>query len=128
MNETFVSLYHPAPTLLLPILRQHNALVTSLAFDSQTYDCSICITSIKGKRAILLSCSHVFCRECLVDFWTLLVTEGDIFRVGCAHEQCVKDKRLANEQELASVLPSTLVERWRMLRQKRAAELFNSVQ
>lgn len=127
-NETFVSLCHPAPTLLLPILRQHEALVTSMAFDSQTYDCSICITSIKGKRAILLSCSHVFCRECLVDFWTLLVTEGDIFRVGCAHEQCVKDKRLANEQELASVLPARLVERWSLLRQKRAAELDPTLQ
>ncbi len=99
-----------------------------MEFDSQTYDCSICITSIKGKRAILLSCSHVFCRECLVDFWTLLVTEGDIFRVGCAHEQCVKDKRLANEQELANVLPARLVERWNLLRQKRAAELDPTLQ
>lgn len=128
MNETFISLCHPAPTLLLPILRQHDALVNSVAFESQTYECSICITSIKGKRAILLSCSHVFCRECLVDFWTLLVTEGDIFRVGCAHEQCVKDKRLANEQELVSVLPARLVERWKSLRQKRAAELDPTLQ
>ena len=128
LNKTFVSLCHPAPTLLLPILRQHDALVNSATFESQIYDCSICITSIKGKRAILLSCSHVFCRECLVDFWTLLVTEGDIFRVGCAHEQCVKDKRLANEQELVSVLPTRLVERWKSLRQKRAAELDPTLQ
>jgi E3 ubiquitin-protein ligase RNF14 len=127
-SETSISLCHPAPTLLLPILRRHDALVNSVAFESQTYDCTICITSIKGKRGILLSCSHVFCRECLVDFWTLLVREGDIFRVGCAHEQCVKDKRLANEQELASVLPARLVERWQMLRQKRAAELDPTLQ
>ena len=128
VNDNSIRLSHPAPALLLPILRQHDALVNSVAFESQTYECSICITSIKGKRAVLLSCSHVFCRECLVDFWTLLVTEGDIFRVGCAHEQCVKDKRLANEQELADILPSTLVERWKLLRQKRAAGLDPTLQ
>jgi E3 ubiquitin-protein ligase RNF14 len=128
MNYNPVRLSHPAPALLLPILRQHDALANSLAFESQTYGCSICITSIKGKRAVLLSCSHVFCKECLVDFWTLLVTEGDIFRVGCAHEQCVKEKRLANEQELVSVLPAMLVERWKLLRQKRAAELDPTLQ
>ena len=128
MNDNSISLYHPAPTLLLPILRRHDALVNSASFESQTYDCSICITSIKGKRGILLSCSHVFCRECLVNFWTLLITEGDIFRVGCAHEQCIKDKRLANEQELVSVLPAALVERWKLLRQKRAAELDPTLQ
>jgi len=128
VNDGPISLYHPAPALLLPILRRYDTLVNSVAFESQTYDCSICITSIKGKRATLLSCSHVFCKECLVDFWTLLVTEGDIFRVGCPHEQCIKDKRLANEQELASVLPATLVERWKLLRQKRAAELDPTLQ
>ena len=128
MKEYFISLCHPAPSLLLPILRQHDALVNSVVFERQTYDCSICITSIKGKRAILLSCSHVFCQECLVGFWTLLVTEGDIFRVSCAHEQCIKDKRLANEQELASVLPPRLVERWQLLRQTRAAELDPTLQ
>ena len=128
VNDGSISLYHPAPALLLPILRRYDTLANSVAFESQTYDCSICITSIKGRRAILLSCSHVFCKECLVDFWSLLVTEGDIFRVGCAHEQCVKEKRLANEQELVSVLPARLVERWKLLRQKRAAELDPTLQ
>ena len=77
---------------------------------------------------MVLSCSHVFCRECLVDFWTLLVTEGDIVRVGCAHEQCVKAKRLANEQELVSVLPVKRVERWKVLREKQTAELDPTLQ
>src|SRR5258708_22705796 len=109
VNDGSVSLSHQAPALLLPILRRYDTLVNNVVFESQTYDCSICITSIKGRRATLLSCSHVFSKECLVDFWTLLVTEGDIFRVGCAHPQCVKAKRLANEQELVTVLPPTLV-------------------
>jgi len=40
----------------------------------------------------LLACSHIFCRECLTDFWSLQIREEDIDKVTCADPECVKDK------------------------------------
>lgn len=91
-------------------------------FANNAYTCEICMTSIKGARCILLSCSHVFCRSCLEDFWGLCITEGAVDRVGCPDPGCVKGGREANEEEVRRVVSEEGVRRWKWLREKRALE------
>ena len=91
-------------------------------FSQTSYECQICLTSIKGARCILLSCSHVFCRACLEDFWRLCITEGDIGHVGCPDPRCVKAGREANEEEIRRVVTEEEVQRWKWLREKRELE------
>ncbi|CCM02196.1 uncharacterized protein FIBRA_04276 [Fibroporia radiculosa] len=98
---------------------RHN---TTSSATCTSYICEVCLTSIKGARCILLSCSHVFCRACLEDFWKLCITEGDIGRVGCPDPQCIKSGREANEEEVRRVVTEEEVRRWKWLREKRELE------
>lgn len=113
---------HPDLDLIVHKLTTFDSSKELERFSQNSYNCEICMSSIKGARCILLSCSHVFCRSCLVDFWGLCITEGDVGRVGCPDPQCVKDGREANEEEVRRVVTEEQVRRWKWLRQKRAME------
>ncbi|KAI0803062.1 RWD-domain-containing protein [Irpex lacteus] len=113
---------HAAPQLLLPLLIAHDADTEQSRFSETSYSCEVCLTSIKGARCLRLSCSHVFCRSCLEDFWKLCIKEGDVTRVGCPDPACVKDAREATEEEVRRVVTEEEVKRWKWLRQKRLFE------
>ena len=87
-----------------------------------SYPCSICLVSVKGARCIQLACSHVFCRPCLQEYWGLCISEGSVERVGCADASCVKEVRLASEEEVRRVVYEKEVMRWKWLRTKKEIE------
>jgi len=73
----------------------------------------------KGSACIALSCTHVFCKDCLREFWGTCIAEGEVERVMCPDEECVKSGRKAREEEVRSVvLDERVVERWKWIRQK----------
>ncbi|TCD70047.1 translation termination inhibitor protein itt1 [Steccherinum ochraceum] len=113
---------HPELSLLMPYLTAYESSTQMARFSQMSYNCQICLTSIKGARCFLLSCSHVFCRSCLEDFWKLCIAEGDIGRVGCPDPKCVKEGREANEDEVRRVVTEEEIRRWKWLRQKRMLE------
>lgn len=116
------SLTHPTPDSLLPVLEKYDRTTQATRFSQNSYECEVCLTSIKGARCMLLSCSHVFCRSCLEDFWKLCIKEGDIGRVGCPDPGCVKEHRVANEEEVRRVVTEEELLRWTWLRMKHALE------
>ena len=124
--DSFCSLFnripHPAPRILIPLLIAYDKQKRQTRFAETLYNCEICLSSIKGSKCILLSCSHVFCRPCLQDFWKLCISEGDVGRVGCPDPQCVKEGKEANEDEVRRVVTEEEVRRWKWLRQKRLIE------
>ncbi|KAI0082237.1 hypothetical protein K474DRAFT_1688223 [Panus rudis PR-1116 ss-1] len=113
---------HPELDLLIPKLITYDSSMQLTRFSQNSYNCEICMTSIKGARCILLACSHVFCRSCLEDFWKLCIAEGEVGRVGCPDPQCVKEGKEANEEDVRRVVTEEEVRRWKWLRQKRAVE------
>lgn len=115
-------LSHPAPHLLSPFLTSHELTTLASQFSLNTYACTICLESHKGTRCLQLGCKHIFCRGCLEAFWKLCIQEGDIGKVGCPAPECLSSGREAGEEELARVVTSVEVERWRWLRKKRAIE------
>ena len=116
------SISHPTPGLLHPILENYDKSTQAARFSQNSYECQVCLTSIKGARCIMLECEHVFCRSCLEDFWKLCIKEGDVRRVGCPDPSCVKEQREATEEEVRRVVTEEEVLRWRWLRTKRALE------
>ncbi|OCH96590.1 RWD-domain-containing protein [Obba rivulosa] len=121
-GERVIRIPHAAPHLLLPLLTAYDKSTQLKTFCQNSYECQICLSSIKGARCILLSCSHVFCRACLENFWKLCIAEGDIGRVGCPDPQCVKALSEANEEEVRRVVTDEEVRRWKWLREKRMVE------
>ncbi|KAM0710715.1 hypothetical protein Q7P35_001453 [Cladosporium inversicolor] len=61
-------------------------------FNEGTYDCGICLEPKKGSSCYKLErCGHVFCRQCLQDFYNNAIKEGDIVTVRCLDPSCGKD-------------------------------------
>lgn len=61
-------------------------------FNEGTYDCGICLEPKKGVSCYKLErCGHVFCRQCLQDFYNNAIKEGDIATVRCLDPSCGKD-------------------------------------
>ena len=44
-------------------------------------------------------CSHVFCVECLKDFYTTCITEGDVARVACTAPGCGNEEKIEPDFE-----------------------------
>jgi E3 ubiquitin-protein ligase RNF14 len=107
---------------MLPVLKNYDLTSKVTIFNQTSYACSVCLTSVKGAKCILLSCQHVFCRDCLEDFWKLCIAEGGVGRVGCPDPECVKDGREAVEEEVRRVVTEEELTRWKWLREKRMLE------
>ncbi|KAF3065067.1 E3 ubiquitin-protein ligase itt1 [Daldinia childiae] len=63
------------------------------AFDKETFNCDICLDPQKGSVCHkMLDCGHVFCVQCLQDFYNNAITEGDIASIRCLQPKCAKER------------------------------------
>ncbi|KAI1079350.1 RWD domain-containing protein [Whalleya microplaca] len=63
------------------------------AFEKGTFDCGICLDPKKGTVCHrMIECGHVFCIECLQDFYNNAITEGDVTTVTCLEPNCSKER------------------------------------
>ncbi|KAJ3087024.1 E3 ubiquitin-protein ligase rnf14 [Quaeritorhiza haematococci] len=78
-----------------------------LAYDKRTvaaqfaaalHDCGICFETKRGNLCVQFgACKHVFCRECLKDYFSLLIKEGSVTSVSCPDHQCKKQAAAAQK-------------------------------
>lgn len=52
----------------------------------------------------------------------MCIAEGDVDRVGCPDPACVKERKLASEEEITRVVSEVEVQRWRWLKSKQELE------
>lgn len=58
-------------------------------FSKGTYDCGICLEPKKGSACYRMDrCAHVFCRQCLQDFYNDAIKDGNITAVECLDPDC----------------------------------------
>ncbi|RDL35482.1 RWD-containing protein [Venustampulla echinocandica] len=63
------------------------------AFKRETFGCGICLEPKKGSVCHrMLDCGHVFCVECLQDFYNNAIKEGDLAAVRCLAPGCAKER------------------------------------
>ena len=75
------------------ILLNYDRLKQAEEFAVSDYSCGICLSQHKGSDCFRFnSCRHVYCRECLKSYYTLLIKEGDVDAVGCPNEVCKKER------------------------------------
>ncbi|KAL0950896.1 hypothetical protein HGRIS_007655 [Hohenbuehelia grisea] len=121
-SSNHIRIPHPMPHLLAALLKNHDHSMKQENFLLTPYSCSICLAQYKGAKCAKLMCGHVFCRSCLLDFWGLCITEGDVDRVGCPDPECVKEGHKAMEEDVARIVSESDLVRWRWLREKQALE------
>ncbi|EHK27354.1 uncharacterized protein TRIVIDRAFT_114336, partial [Trichoderma virens Gv29-8] len=66
------------------------------AFDKETFNCGICLDPKKGSKCHkMLDCTHIFCLQCLQDFYNDAIKEGNLSTVRCLAPNCAKDRSTA---------------------------------
>ncbi|KAL7931160.1 RWD domain-containing protein [Trichoderma chlorosporum] len=66
------------------------------AFDKETFDCGICLDPKKGSKCHkMLDCAHIFCLQCLQDFYNDAIKEGNLSTVRCLAPNCAKERSAA---------------------------------
>ncbi|KAL9602855.1 MAG: hypothetical protein Q9219_001550 [cf. Caloplaca sp. 3 TL-2023] len=113
-------------------------------FEKATFDCGVCLEPKKGAVCHRMSqCGHVFCVACLQDFYNNCITEGDVGSVKCIAPKCgqgydpnpaapisrglsrrrrKRDRTLEPSELLQIPLDQHIVERYIMLKRKKALE------
>lgn len=90
-----------------------------VAFENGTFDCGVCLDPKKGAKCHrMIDCGHVFCTECLKDFYNNAIKEGDLASVRCLEPSCAKERAaLAQEpgnkkrrKPKTSISPSELLQ------------------
>lgn len=72
-------------------LQEFNMLALKEQFNNETFTCDICQDDFKGSNCSKFdNCGHTFCNDCLYDYFTSLVTAGDIEKVHCPNFECTK--------------------------------------
>ncbi|KAI1191368.1 RWD domain-containing protein [Nemania serpens] len=70
------------------------------AFEKETFECGICLDPKKGVVCHrMVDCGHVFCVQCLQDFYNNAITEGDIAAVTCLSPNCARDREKNAREE-----------------------------
>lgn len=87
------------------------------AFDRETFECGVCLDPKKGVVCHrMVDCGHVFCVQCLQDFYNDAITRGDLSTVRCLAPNCAKKRAEAQEAAGAkrklnvSISPSELLQ------------------
>lgn len=79
-----------------------------IEFNSKTYDCGICLERKTGTSCYQLErCKHVFCRDCLQDYYNNAITEGDVAAVKCLNPECGKKTGGARQRTVQRALHPT---------------------
>lgn len=97
-------------------------------FEAETFECGVCIEPKKGSKCHKLQlCGHVFCVECLQDFFNSCITEGNIGSIKCMAPQCddhpsKHDPTLDPSELLEIPLSHAQVQRYIKLKRKQRYE------
>ncbi|KAM3517247.1 hypothetical protein NHJ13051_009153 [Beauveria bassiana] len=63
------------------------------AFDRETVECGVCLDPKKGTSCHkLMDCGHIFCVQCLCDFYGDAIKSGEIITVRCLAPNCAKER------------------------------------
>jgi E3 ubiquitin-protein ligase RNF14 len=128
--------------LVLPVSAENELVAfdaaTQLAiFNAGHYDCGICLEPKKGSSCYKMRrCGHVFCLQCLQDFYNNAITEGDVAGIRCLDPTCGKEpqptdarKRKRNSERtlhprelLAMKIEEPIVRRYVELKRKKKLE------
>ncbi|CAG7918072.1 unnamed protein product [Penicillium olsonii] len=80
-------------------LLDYNIKAEREKFEQGTFECGVCLEPKKGTVCYrLLRCSHVFCVQCLQDFYNSCIAEGDVDSVKCVAPDCESNKRPRDAQ------------------------------
>ena len=91
----------PSTNMLL-LLRDYDSEMDEKVFSSKTFDCKVCFQEKNGKHCIKFwPCNHVYCKDCMKDYFEVQIKEGNIKLLRCPTDSC---KSEANPKQVTMFL------------------------
>ncbi|XP_071445338.1 E3 ubiquitin-protein ligase RNF14-like [Hetaerina americana] len=85
-------------TSLVSILKEYNEQQAKALFDKEIISCQICFQEKLGQHCAKFdSCGHVFCKECVTEYFEVQIKDGNVHCVNCPDHEC-------NHQALPSLV------------------------
>ncbi|KZZ96504.1 RING finger protein [Moelleriella libera RCEF 2490] len=83
-------------------------------FEKGTFECGVCLEPKKGLKCHkMLDCGHIFCLQCLQDFYNDAIKDGNLPAIRCLSPGCAKDrasKPASKRKRKAVINPSELLQ------------------
>jgi len=105
---------------LLSSLIEYNRAEEKRLFESSFINCNVCYLEKFGSLCIQFSqCKHVYCKECMKDYFTIQISEGSVKALTCPEDKCDIQ---ADPAMVKSLVNPDLFERYDELLLKRTLE------
>ncbi|XP_071087983.1 E3 ubiquitin-protein ligase RNF14-like [Haliotis cracherodii] len=89
--------------LLLPAIRDFSHQEQLRQFQKSVYSCKVCFMEKLGSLCIQFSqCDHVYCKDCMKDYFVIQIGEGNVAALTCPEDQCQSQAHPAQVKELVS--------------------------
>lgn len=74
---------------LLATLLDYDKQARQIEFDKSLFECKVCFSDRVGSQCInFYNCNHVYCKECMREYFTVQIGEGNVNGLYCPEEKC----------------------------------------
>ncbi|KAF0520820.1 RWD-domain-containing protein [Gigaspora margarita] len=109
-------------SMLKTIIHTYNQQAMNQDFVNDHFTCGICLEEKRGERCFQLrTCQHVFCQECLREYFIMLIREGFILQIKCPDPGCKSQHKLTVD-EVTEIVGVEMGKRYSDLLEKQKLE------
>ena len=91
-------------------------MMSQINLEPNEFFCSICYSKYNNSNKFIFLCKHYFCDNCVKDYFTLKITEGEIHLIKCLNSQCQNKPSI---DLLESILNKTLVDKYNKFKKRK---------
>jgi len=92
--------------LLLPAIKEHDEAAKEKIFNTTVFPCNVCFDEQFGSNSIqFLPCKHVFCKDCMKEYFTVQIKDGSVGCLTCPEDKCTS---VALPVQVKSLVPPDL--------------------
>ncbi|XP_046388895.1 E3 ubiquitin-protein ligase RNF14-like [Ischnura elegans] len=90
-------------TSLVDLLKEHDEQQTKDLFNKEIISCQICFQEKLGQLCVRFdSCGHVFCKECVTEYFEVQIKDGNVHSLNCPEHDCKKQALPSLVKDLVS--------------------------
>lgn len=71
------------------LIRDYDKDQSEIKFQTSYYKCNVCFVDKNGSNCMkFIGCNHVFCNECMKEYFEIQIKDGNVNNLTCPYEKC----------------------------------------
>ncbi|KAL3878211.1 hypothetical protein ACJMK2_030579 [Sinanodonta woodiana] len=89
--------------LLLPAILEYDKQMKKREFDRSIFTCKVCFSDVVGAKCIsFLGCGHIYCSDCMRDYFSVQIQEANVRGLECPEEKCESQAHPSQVKQLVT--------------------------